>query len=90
MTYHPIYDEYEKEQYEDQCPVAIKWVKVQWEQENGLWLVDPMQIKGHESHYSYPHTGQWLPYNVIFRKGVEAPHPRSMFNDTGNRRTTLV
>lgn len=86
---HRLFSEDDCQEYLDEHP-EVKFIKVHWEQESACWLVHPDQIKGHEFHYAFPQSEQYLPYNIVFKDGKEMPHPRAMFSEGRLPRTTLT
>lgn len=89
--YNPIFSEDECEQYANNALQPIKFIKVSWEQDNSIWLLQQAQLLGHEMHYTYPLVGQYLPYNIVFDKdGRELTHPRPLFSGIRTPRTTLT
>lgn len=88
--YTPLFTAEEFEEYSDSIEHEIKFVKVSWEQENAVWIIDPLQIKGHEVHYTWPQSGQLLPYNVVVRNDQELTAPRPLFADSRSPRVTMV
>lgn len=85
-----IFNDQDKEAYEDECEQAIKWIKVTFEEDSAVWLASNLQVQGHEQHWRYPSIGQWLPYNVVIENDQELPPPRSLFRNTGRGRTTMT
>lgn len=87
--YNPIFNDYDAEEYAKQFKQDIGFVKVSWEHDSAVWLVGPDQIKDHEMHYTWPITGQYLPYNILFKNDKPMHPPKPMFYDARTVRTTL-
>ena len=89
--YNPLFTQEDCDEYADSIEHTIKFVKVTYQQDNAIWLVKPLQIKGHEMHYTYPLVGQYLPYNVVLdENSKELPHPRPLFAGDRSPRTTMT
>lgn len=90
QMYDPIMTEHDFQQYAEKFENNIDYVIVKWDQSSSVWLINFEQVKGHEQHYTWPMTGQYLPYNVVIKDGKKLGPPRAMFADQRTVRTTMT